>query len=325
MTSNSRLAVLLLGLALLPGAVFGEPYTVVTYNLGLLRVFGSDYVPAVEARTRAAPAALASFAASEKPRLVLLEEVWEDAAADAISRAMAPLGYAAVKPDVRSIIGLTSGLLLLVKDPLRVVEWKFTPFARTTFVDSFARKGVLEAVIEDRAAGRRFAVIGTHTVAVDTDNGRPKDQGQLDAIVSQADQIRTAVSARSSGGSLPVLLLGDFNVGPGYVDAVYRRISGMEGLRESAEDMVGAAPLVTWDPANPLVKYGGYPNEPPAKIDHIFLLDGGGLRWIPRAARVAMKEPQPGITLTPRGSTVPIPAPLSDHYAFAAEVDLSAN
>jgi endonuclease/exonuclease/phosphatase family metal-dependent hydrolase len=321
----SRLAVLILGAAVLPSAAFAEPCTVVTYNLGLLRAFGSDYVPAVEARTRAAPAALADFASREKPCLMLLEEVWEDAAADAISRAAAPLGYAVVRPNVHSIIGLTSGLLLLVKDPLRVVDWKFTPFSRTTFVDSFARKGVLEAVIEDPASHARFAVIGTHTVAVDTNNGEPKDKAQVDAILSQADQIRGAVSARSSGGSLPVLLLGDFNVGPGYVDAVYRRISSLEGLRESAEALAGGAPFVTWDPGNPLVRYGGYPSEPPAGIDHIFLLDGVGLHWTTRAARVAMQDPQPGVALTPKGSTVPIPCPLSDHYAFVAEVDLSPN
>ena len=200
-------AMLLIGLATFPSSAFAEPYTVVTYNLGLLRVFGSDYVPEVEARTRAAPSALSAFVAAEKPRVMLLEEVWEDAAADAISKALAPLGYSAVKPNVRSIIGLTSGLLLLVKEPLRVAEWKFTPFSRTTFIDSFARKGVLEAVLEDPSAGARFAVVGTHTVAVDTNNGQPKDKGQLDAIFAQADQIRAAVIARSSHAGMPVLLL----------------------------------------------------------------------------------------------------------------------
>jgi len=324
MRRASSLAVLLASLVFLSPAAFAEPYTVVTYNLGLLRVFGSDFVPAVEARTRTAPAALASFAASRKPQVMLLEEVWEDAAADAIARELTPLGYAAVSPNVHTILGLTSGLLLLVKPPLRVVEWKFTPFARTTFMDSFARKGVLEAVLEDSSSGARFALVGTHTVAVDTDKGQPKDRGQLDAILAQADQIRAAVAARSARASLPVLLLGDFNVGPGYVDAAYRRIASLEGLRESGETLAPDAPVVTWDPDNPLVKYGSYPNEPPAWIDHIFLLDGGGMRWIAGAARVVMNEPQPGLAFTPKGSSVPIPSPLSDHYAFLAEVDLSA-
>jgi endonuclease/exonuclease/phosphatase family metal-dependent hydrolase len=323
MKRAASFTILLMGLASFPAPVSAEPYTVVTYNLGLLRVFGSDYVPAVEARTRAAPAALSAFVAAEKPHVMLLEEVWEDAAADAISKALAPLGYSAVKPNVRSILGLTSGLLLLVKEPLRIAEWKFTPFSRTTFIDSFARKGVLEAVLEDPFTGARFAVVGTHTVAVDTNSGQPKDRGQLDAILAQADQIRAAVLARSSRASLPVLLLGDFNVGPGYVDAVYRRISSLEGLRESAEAPASATPLVTWDPGNPLVKYGSYPNEPPAKIDHVFLLDGGVSRWTSTAVRVLMNEAQPGLAFTPKGSTMQVPIPLSDHYAFLAEVDLT--
>jgi endonuclease/exonuclease/phosphatase family metal-dependent hydrolase len=323
MKRAASFTILLMGLASFPAPVSAEPYTVVTYNLGLLRVFGSDYVPAVEARTRAAPAALSAFVAAEKPQVLLLEEVWEDAAADAVSKALAPLGYSAVKPNVRSIIGLTSGLLLLVKEPLRVAEWKFTPFSRTTFIDSFARKGVLEAVLEDLSTGARFAVVGTHTVAVDTNNGQPKDKGQLDAIFAQADQIRAAVTARSSNGSLPVLLLGDFNVGPGYVDSAYSRISSLEGLRESGEVLHPVSSLVTWDPGNPLVKYGSYPNEPPAKIDHVFLLDGSGALWTPTAARVVMSEAQPGLLFTPKGSAAQVPTPLSDHYAFLAEVDLS--
>lgn len=312
-----------MSLVFLPAPLFAEPYTIVTYNLGLLRVFGSDYVPAVEARTRAAPAALSAFVAAEKPEVMLLEEVWEDAAADAISKALAPLGYTSVKPNVHTILGLTSGLLLLVKMPLHVAEWKFTPFSRTTFIDSFARKGVLEAVLEDPSTAAWFAVVGTHTVAVDTNSGKPKDQGQLDAILSQADQIRAAVAARSARAGLPVLLLGDFNVGPGYVDSVYRRISSMEGFRESGQTVASAAAAVTWDPGNPLVKYGGYPDEPPAKIDHIFLLDGGGARWTPTAVRVVMSDAQPGLVLTPKGSTTQVPIPLSDHYAFLAEVDVS--
>jgi len=107
------------------------------------------------------------------------------------------------------------------------------------------------------------------------------------------------------------------------VDSVYNSFSGLEGLRESGEALDSVPSLVTWDPGNPLVKYGGYPNEPPAKIDHVFLLDGGGARWTPTAVRVVMNEAQPGLALTPRGSAEQIPTPLSDHYAFLAELDLS--
>jgi len=47
---------------------------------------------------------------------------------------------------------------------LKVVDWKFTPFVKTTFTDSFARKGVLEATIENESDGTRFVLVGTHTL-----------------------------------------------------------------------------------------------------------------------------------------------------------------
>lgn len=308
-----------------PVAVSASPYTVITYNLGLLRVFGSDFVPAVDARTKAAPAALARLVTDARPQIMLLEEVWEDTAADAITRELTPLGYAAVHPTDHTIIGLSTGLLLFVGQPLKVLDWKFTPFAHTTFTDGFVRKGVLQVGLEDTSSGARFALVGTHTVAVDTNNGAPTDKGQIDAIMRQADQVRAVVTERASGGSFPVLLLGDFNVGPGYADAAYRRFASVSGIRETGESLFPGAPLVTWDPGNPLVKYGNYPNEPAAKIDHVFLLDGGILRWFPSAARVLMTDPVPGLAFVPKGAAAPVPSPLSDHYAFEAVVELAAS
>ncbi len=313
-----------------PPPLPAETFSVVTYNVGLLRVFGADLVPAVQARSRLAPGVLADFAWQDDPRIILLEEVWDDRVADAISSELALLGYAAIQPKLHSILGLNTGLLLLVKPPLRVRDWKFMPFARTTFADSFARKGVLEAGIEDAETGARFALVGTHTVAVDTVDGQPKDKGQVAAIESQADQVLAAVRARSAAGGFPVLLLGDFNVGPGYVDAVYQRFATAPGLREAgavyaeagAEGSAGS-PLISWDPDNPLVKFGGYPNEPAAKIDHVFLDDSREQSWKVLGARLVLTEPVDDLTVS--GAKGPaVPAPLSDHYGFLVDLDLDA-
>jgi diaminopimelate decarboxylase len=48
---------------------------VLTYNTGLLRVFGSDYVPIVKERAAAAARELARFASAQSPDLIVLEEV----------------------------------------------------------------------------------------------------------------------------------------------------------------------------------------------------------------------------------------------------------
>ena len=228
-----------------------------------------------------------------------------------------PLPWATppVLPKLHSILGLNSGLLLLVRSPFQVVDWKFTPFTRTTFTDSFARKGVLEATLQDADTGLRFVLVGTHTVALDTVRGTPKDQGQVDAITAQVEQLRRTLRARSEEGRIPALLLGDFNVGPGYADAIYRSIA--DGLNEAGALPAPEDPLTTWDPANPLVKFGKYPDEPAAKIDHVFLQNGESRGWEAVDARELALERRGQVCSIRSPSAVgSVPAPLSDHYGF---------
>jgi endonuclease/exonuclease/phosphatase family metal-dependent hydrolase len=308
--------------AALPAPAFTEPvspvtFKVLTYNLGLLRVLGSDFVPLVEARSRLAPAALADFARENAPAIILLEEVWDDRHADAIAREAAPLGYAAVQPKIHSIVGLNSGLLLMVHAPFRVIDWKFTPFSRTTFSDSFARKGVLEATLQDTESGLQFVLVGTHTVALDTTRGEPRDSGQVAAIKAQVEQILLTLRTRSEKGRMPALLLGDFNVGPGYADGIYRMIADTEGFTEAGASVSSGSPFNTWDPINPLVKFGKYPDEPAAKIDHMFLVNGESGTWRAVSAQIVFTGSLPGLSITPPGGG-PVPAPLSDHYGFFA-------
>jgi len=322
MKRTVRSVFVLFSFALLTTTVSAEPYTVFTYNLGLLRVFGSDLVPLVAARTKAAPRALAAFVTDSKPQIILLEEAWEDTAADAIAKELSPLGYVANRPDIHSFLGLSSGLLLMVKSPLRVVDWKFTPFTRNTFTDGFARKGVLEATLTDDDTGARFVLIGTHTVAVDTDNGIPKDKGQVAVITSQMTQILDALASRSQSGALPALILGDFNVGPDYADAIYRMIADVPGIQEAPSVFNAADPFITWDRENPLVKFGHYPGEPSARIDHLFLQSSATTGWKVLDVQVVQKDPVPGVALNPSDKSSPIPAPLSDHYGLLTKVSL---
>jgi hypothetical protein len=314
---------ILAALAASPAPFAGaEPVRVLTYNAGLLKVFGSDKVPLVDARALAAPRELARFAAEENPSLILLEEIWQDQYARDIAKNLSGLGYSAVQPDVHTVVGLNSGLLLLVKPPFSVAEWKFTPFTTTTFIDGFARKGILSAVIASSASGARFALIGTHTVAVDTTNGQPRDKDQVKAIMAQASQITAAIEERSQGGSLPVLALGDFNVGPGYVDAAYRALADTRGLVEAEDLLHPGAPLITWDPGNPLVQYGGYPEEPAAAIDHVFFRGGASLGWTALSTRVVLTEPVEGLRVSPPKGGTSVAAPLSDHYGLMVDLEL---
>jgi endonuclease/exonuclease/phosphatase family metal-dependent hydrolase len=299
------------------------PFSVLTYNLGLLRVFGSDFVPIVKERTAIAPREVARLAAERSPDLIVLQEIWKGSVARAITRALAPLGYDVVRPKGCTLVGREGGLLVAVRQPLRVTSWSFTAFRTSTFVDSLARKGVLRATLENPAAGgARFVLLATHTVALDTDRGTPVDEKQVAAIASQARQILWILERASANGSLPALLVGDFNVGPGYADASYRLIADAPGIREAGAIAAPAAAFVTWDPGNPLVQYGDYPNEPAAKIDHVFLRDGSAARWLATDARIVGTEPVEGLVLVPSEGAAGVPSPLSDHYGFLADLEL---
>jgi endonuclease/exonuclease/phosphatase family metal-dependent hydrolase len=317
------LAALLLATTLATPAA-AAPVRVLTYNVGLLEVFGSDYVPIVKERAAAAAGEIACFASERSPDLIVLQEVWRRSQAKAITEALAPLGYEVARPKGCTLIGTEGGLLVAVKRPLAIASWSFARYRKSTFLDSIARKGVLQTVIENSAAGVRFVLLATHTLALDTDRGTPVDGKQVAAIAAQLDSLLVQLDRASEAGRLPALLVGDFNVGPGYADASYRLVADAPGIREAGAVADPAAAWVTWDPANPLVHYGGYPNEPAAKIDHVFLRDGGEGRWTVKDADVVFTEAVAGLSLVPSRGSQPVPTPLSDHYGFLADLDLES-
>ena len=298
------------------------PLRVLTYNLGLLRVFGSDFVPAVRDRAAVAPREIARFASAQSPDLLVLQEIWKSSQAKAITEALAPLGYEVVRPKGCTLVGKEGGLLVAIRRPLRVVNWSFTPFGKSTFVDSLARKGVLQATVENPAGGVRFVLLATHTVALDTDQGTPVDEKQVAAVKVQALRILSLLEQASPGGALPALVVGDFNVGPRYADASYRLVADAPGIVEAGAVAAPAEAFVTWDPANPLVHFGDYPNEPAAKIDHVFMRNGTAARWTVATASVVFTAPVDGLSFAPSRGADPVPAPLSDHYGFLADLEL---
>ena len=172
------------------------------------------------------------------------------------------------------------------------------------------------------AGGARFVLLATHTVALDTDQGTPVDEKQVAAVKVQALRILSLLEQASPGGALPALVVGDFNVGPRYADASYRLVADAPGVVEAGAVAAPAEAFVTWDPANPLVRFGGYPNEPAAKIDHVFVRNGTAARWTVVKAAVVFTAPVDGLSFAPSRGAEPVPAPLSDHYGFLADLEL---
>ena len=324
-TATGGLALAVILAAVVAQPAFSQRYTVLTYNTGLLRVLGNDMVPVVPARARLVARELAAFVAAATPDIILLEEAWKNSTASAIAKALTPLGYTSIRPRGCNPFCLGSGLLVLLREPLRVVDWDFAAFTKRPGLEVVSAKGVFTSVVEDPAAGgARFALVGTHMTALDTIDGEPKDKGQLDAFLSQAAQVVAALDSVSGGGTLPVILLGDFNVGPGYATAGYKAIAGAGGIAEAGEQLFPGSPLITWDPANPLVSLGRYPLEPAAKIDHVFLRSGASRTWQVQSARRVLDQPVESLTVTAPKSSQALASPLSDHYGFLVEVEAEA-
>jgi len=318
---RAALAIVLVTLS--AGFAAAAALKVLTYNVGLLRVVGSDYVPIVKERAAVAAREISRFASERSPDLIVLEEIWKRPQAKAIAEALAPLGYAIARPTGCTLVGTESGLLVAVKRPLAIASWSFTRFGKSTFIDSLARKGILSLTVENSAAGgARFLLLATHTVALDTDDGTPVDAKQVAAVAGQLEMLLSLLEASSESGRPPALLVGDFNVGPGYADASYRLIADAPGVREAGAVAAPGQALVTWDPRNPLVRYGDYPNEPAAKIDHVFLKDGTQGRWTVKDVGVVFTQAVAGLSLAPSRGARPVPTPLSDHYGFFTELDL---
>jgi hypothetical protein len=193
-----------------------------------------------------------------------------------------------------------------------VESWNFKTFRKTTFIDGMAKKGILRVVLV-APDGTRFALLGTHTIAVDTVDGVPKPGNQLKAMLAQMKEISEAADDLSEDGALPLLLLGDFNAGQGYVEDAYRILSDDPAFKDSFTAGGGTGLLATWDQENPLVKFGNYPNEPTARIDIAFLRDGGGKAWIVKegSARRIMTERLRGssFALGNRATLFPSPSP----------------
>ena len=271
-TTTGGLALAVILAAVVAQPAFSQRYTVLTYNTGLLRVLGKDMVPVVPARARIVARELAAFVAAATPDIILLEEAWKNSTASAIAKALTPLGYTSIRPRGCNPFCLGSGLLVLLREPLRVVDWDFAAFTKRPGLEVVSAKGVFTSVVEDPSAGgARFALVGTHMTALDTIDGEPKDKGQLDAFLSQAAQVVAALDSVSGGGTLPVILLGDFNVGPGYADAGYRAITGAAASPRRASSSFPAPRSSRGTLPIPLSAWGGIPwSQPPRSITSSF-------------------------------------------------------
>ena len=238
-----------------------------------------------EARIAAIGARLAAL----KLDLVLLQEVWVEADGVALGEALAAAGLSHQVHESEGLLG--SGLLVASRWP--ITDSDYTPFELSGKLhkpwhgDAWARKGFLEVRLETPLG--RLVVVDTHLHA-------GYGGVEYEAVqTAQALQLSSALGdlgarpppQREDGARPPLLLAGDLNVELGSLP--------FELLRRRCDLRPAKATL------------GG--------IDWVLLRDGGGLRWRVKRVEHALREE----VELPEG-----PAPLSDHPAVLAELELLA-
>jgi endonuclease/exonuclease/phosphatase family metal-dependent hydrolase len=109
----------------------------------------------------------------------------------------------------------------------------------------------------------------------------------------------------------PVLYIGDLNAGPDAAVPAFAELIGPLQFR-----MAEPTALLTWDPANPLVRLSRVANQNPAMIDHCLLRDGSSLHWSRASTRTVMDGRVNELRIAEERT------PLSDHYGLECELEL---
>jgi endonuclease/exonuclease/phosphatase family metal-dependent hydrolase len=279
--------------------------SLLTYNTGLLRVPVQRFnpIPHVDERLAAIPSEILRIEAD----VVALQEVFRPRDRHTIlarTRSHYPhVGH--VPPEGPR---LDAGLVTLSRHPLRarVERFRHGPLSERVL----SNKGPLVTEI-DLPGGGSVTVINLHATAggfftlPDSPRAEAMRRGQIDQVVALARSVRGAV-----------LLVGDFNAGPGAAESNYRQLEA-SGFTDVYAHLHGMDAACTWDPKNPLNAHGLHRTCPPQRIDHVFVRteDLRLGRVTPHRARIVLDEARvrvgPGRRVTP-----------SDHYGLFAEVEI---
>ena len=283
----------------------------VTYNVGLLSIFTKNLIPLARERAILLPNVIASFVDQEKVDIIVFQELWNEKDAVVLQGILNRRGFQTRRPPRLGIMG--SGMLIAIRSPLSILSCAFVPFLTSASSDQLARKGMMVANI-GTADGETFTFVGTHLQALHTKNGVPSHRAEIRAHQQQVTQMDRYLKSDMVDQKNPVLTLGDFNVGPGYIEECFEFIHESCGFRMPYQGFQGH----TWDKDNVLVSEGFNAKEPSALIDHCFIGDGEKLFWKEQSAAVVMNDPHPTLSYRTKA------APLSDHYGLKVDLILAS-
>lgn len=278
-----------------------------SYNAGLLRIARAyEPVPHVGPRLAMLPTAILGVEAD----VVALQEVYEHRQREHLAAGLGHVyPHRAYVPGSR--VRYDSGLVTFARHPHRSRLVRFTRGALNERV--FGWKSVLVSELDVEGVGA-VTVLNLHA----TSGGifTPPDHPEI--IVERDHQIRQVIDVAASAPGV-VVMLGDFNAGPGAAEENYRSV-----LRAGFVDVYGhltpEASEPTWDPRNELNVGGLHSALPPQRIDHVFVRarDLDAARVTPIEARVVLTERC--VRLSNAESVTP-----SDHYGIFARLSFGAS
>lgn len=276
-------------------------------NAGLLTMLGRSIPsPFVGERLAQLPQEIRKTGAD----VVLLQEVYGDAARRSVANALLDLYPHGIYPRKRRRWGLENGVMTLSSYPAsgRTILFRDAPLDES-FLDS---KGFLHSShqLED---GVTLHILNAHTTAGGLFH-HPEDP-RTDRI--RRRQIRQILDENDKLSS-PVIIAGDINAGPGVSETNFRQILDA-GFVSIHDLMNGVSVQPTWDPLNALNSGGPHRNCPPQRIDHIFVRaqDLNCALIEPISSQICLQDPVVSVNGKQRVS-------ISDHYGLIVELSVRA-
>jgi endonuclease/exonuclease/phosphatase family metal-dependent hydrolase len=280
-------------------------FRILSLNAGLLTILGRSIPsPFVGERLAQLPDQIRNTGAD----VVLLQEVYGDAARRGIASVLLDLYPHGLYPRERRLLGLQNGVMTLSRFPAsgRTILFHDAPLDES-LLDS---KGFLHSthLLDD---GLKLHILNAHTTAGGLFH-HPENP-RVNRIRSL--QIRQMLCTQA-GLPSPVVIAGDMNAGPGVSETNFRQV--LDAGFVSIHDLVnGDSAQPTWDPLNPLNSRGPHRNCPPQRIDHVFVraqdLDSALLE--PISSRICLQDAVVSVNGNQRVS-------ISDHYGIIVELSV---
>jgi endonuclease/exonuclease/phosphatase family metal-dependent hydrolase len=284
-------------------------FSLTTFNVGLLEIFGGLYqpVPFVAERLRRLPEALLSLGTD----VIAVQEIYNPIHRKHLFSALreAYPFYAPTRRDRK--FGLQNSLLTLSKIPMS----SHLELFRYALPDEkcFDNKGYLVSRLRANDE-TELLIMNIHATA----GGSFFHPESLRTHRVRAKQITQILDRAAEEQNAYVIICGDLNAGPGVSEGNYNQFSEC-GFVDVHQAVHKSTPEPTWDPKNTLNHKGPHQTSPAQRVDHVFVRreDLNSRKVRVRESTIQSKEE---CVVVGSGKVT-----LSDHYSLRVVFEINAD